>query len=168
MFDDTLHFLANHLESPDWRRLGEHLPFEWIEQAVQSTEATSIRHRRLPAEQVVWLIVALALYRHKSIREVLDDLGLALPNTQTPFVSKSAVAQARQPLGADPLKWLFEHSARHWSGQDRRVYLFKWLQLFAMNGTTRCAPMTRRTTAPTSARNCIRVVPSPVTRKCAA
>ena len=136
MFDDTLHFLANHLESPDWRRLGEHLPFEWIEQAVQSTEATSIRHRRLPAEQVVWLMVALALYRHKSISEVLDDLGLALPNTQTPFVSKSAVAQARQRLGADPLKWLFEHSARHWSGQDRRVYLFKGLQLFAMDGTT--------------------------------
>ncbi|WP_317205312.1 hypothetical protein, partial [Janthinobacterium sp.] len=26
MLDDTLHFLANHLEAPDWRRLGEHLP----------------------------------------------------------------------------------------------------------------------------------------------
>ena len=136
MFDDTIHFLANHLESPDWRRLGEHLPFEWIEQAVQSTEATSIRHRRLPAEQVVWLMVALALYRHKSISEVLDDLGLAVPNTQTPFVSKSAAAQARQRLGSEPLKWLFEHSARHWSGQDRRVYLFKGLQLYAMDGTT--------------------------------
>ena len=136
MFDDTIHFLANHLESPDWRRLGEHLPFEWIEQAVQSTEATSIRHRRLPAEQVVWLMVALALYRHKSISEVLDDLGLAVPNTQTPFVSKSAAAQARQRLGSEPLKWLFEHSARHWSGQDRRVYLFKGLQLYPMDGTT--------------------------------
>ena len=63
--DDTLHFLANHLEAPDWRRLGEHLPVEWIEQAVQRTDATSIRHRRLPAEQVVRLMVALALYRHK-------------------------------------------------------------------------------------------------------
>ena len=75
MFDDTLHFLANHLEAPDWARLGEHLPFEWIEQALASTDALSIRHRRLPAEQVVWLMVALALYRHKSIGEVLDDLG---------------------------------------------------------------------------------------------
>ena len=136
MFDDTLHFLANHLESPDWRRLGEHLPFEWIEQAVQSTEATSIRHRRLPAEQVVWLMVALALYRHKSISEVLDDLGLAVPSSQTPFVSKSAAAQARQRLGSEPLKWLFDHAARHWSGQDRRAYIFKGLQLFAMDGTT--------------------------------
>ena len=99
MLDDTLHFLANRLEAPDWRRLGEHLPVEWIEQAVQRTDATSIRHRRLPAEQVVWLMVALALYRHKSIGEVLDDLGLALPDSQVPFVSKSAAAQARQRLG---------------------------------------------------------------------
>ena len=103
---------------------------------MQRTDATSIRHRRLPAEQVVWLMVALALYRHKSIGEVLDDLGLALPDSQTPFVSKSAAAQARQRLGSEPLKWLFDHSARHWSSQDRRAYLFKGLQLFAMDGTT--------------------------------
>lgn len=136
MFDDTLHFLANELEAPDWGRLGQHLPYEWIEQAVQNTDAVSIRHRRLPAEQVVWLMVALALYRHKSIGEVLDDLGLAIPDTQTPFVSKSAAAQARQRLGPAPLKWLFDRSARHWGMQDRRAYLFKGLQLFAMDGTT--------------------------------
>lgn len=136
MFDDTLHFLANHLEAPDWRRLGEHLPVEWIEQAIERTDATSIRHRRLPAEQVVWLMIALALYRHKSISEVLDDLGLALPDSQTPFVSKSAAAQARQRVGSEPLKWLFDHSAQHWSSQDRRAYIFKGLQLFAMDGTT--------------------------------
>jgi hypothetical protein len=47
MFDDTLHFLANHLDAPDWNRLGEHLQVEWIEEAVQRTEATSICHRRL-------------------------------------------------------------------------------------------------------------------------
>lgn len=136
MFDDTLHFLANELESPDWGRLGQHLPYEWIEQAIQNTESVSVRHRRLPAEQVVWLMVALALYRHKSIGEVLDDLGLAVPDAQTPFVSKSAAAQARQRLGSEPLKWLFDHSARHWGMQDRRAYLFKGLQLFAMDGTT--------------------------------
>lgn len=136
MFDDTIHFLANHLEAPDWRRLGEHLPVEWIAQAIERTEATSIRHRRLPAEQVVWLMIALALYRHKSIGEVLDDLGLALPDAQTPFVSKSAASQARQRVGSEPLQWLFEHSAQHWSAQDRRAYIFKGLQLFAMDGTT--------------------------------
>ena len=76
------------------------------------------------------------LYRRKSISEVLDDLGLAVPDAQTPFVSKSAAAQARQRLGPEPLKWLFEYSVQHWSSQDRRAYLFKGLTLFAMDGTT--------------------------------
>lgn len=136
MFDDAIHFLSDALEAPDWRRLGQHLPYEWIEEAVACTDAASIRHRRLPAEQVVCLVIALALYRHKSIGEVLDDLDLALPNEQAPFVSKSAIAQARQRLGEAPLQWLFERSAQAWCEQDRRVYQFKGLQLFAMDGTT--------------------------------
>ena len=44
--------------------------------------------------------------------------------------------EARQRLGSDPLKWLFEHSAQHWCGPDRRAYVFKGLVLFAMDGTT--------------------------------
>jgi hypothetical protein len=136
MFDDALHFLVQAQEAPDWTRLGQHLPYEWIEQAVAYTGKASIRQRRLPAEQVVWLLVALALYRHQSISEVLDDLDLALPDAQTPFVSKSAIAQARQRLGAAPLRALFEISARAWSEQDRKQYLFKGLSLFAMDGTT--------------------------------
>jgi hypothetical protein len=136
MFDDAIHFLVDAQERPDWERLGRHLPYEWIEQAVAYTGKASIRQRRLPAEQVVWLVVALALYRHQSISEVVDDLDLALPDFKAPFVSKSAVAQARQRLGAAPLKALFELSARSWSAQDSKQYLFKGLSLFAMDGTT--------------------------------
>ena len=136
MFDDTVHFLAQAQEDPDWARLGQHLPYEWVEQAVEYTGKASIRQRRLPAEQVVWLVVALALYRHQSVSEVVDDLDLALPDMQTPFVSKSAIAQARQRLGSEPLRALFEISAQAWSEQDRKQYLFKGLSLFAIDGTT--------------------------------
>ena len=136
MLDDALHFLADGLESPDWRRLGQHLPYDWIKEAVVCSDAVSIRRRRLPAEQVVWLVIALALYRHKSIGEVLDDLGLALPDPEAPFISKSAAAQARQRLGPTPLQWLFERSALAWCEQDQRAYAFKGLQLLAMDGTT--------------------------------
>ena len=96
MHNDAIQFLAETQETPNWERLGLHLPYEWIEQAISYTGKASIRQRRLPAEQVVWLVVALALYRHQSISEVLDNLDLALPDSQAPFVSKSAVAQARQ------------------------------------------------------------------------
>jgi hypothetical protein len=53
MFDDALHFVTNLLEAPDWERLGAHLPYEWVEEAVAYTGAASVRQRRLPAEQVV-------------------------------------------------------------------------------------------------------------------
>ena len=36
-------------------------------------------------------MVTLELYRHQSISEVVDNLDLALPDAQAPFVSKSAV-----------------------------------------------------------------------------
>ena len=70
------------------------------------------------------------------MNEVLDDPGLAIPDSQTPFVSKSAAAQARQRVGPEPLKWLLERSAKHWVAQDRRAYLFKGLRMFALDGTT--------------------------------
>ncbi|WP_402720308.1 IS4 family transposase [Janthinobacterium rivuli] len=136
MLDDAIHFLTETQETPNWERLGQHLPIEWVEQAVRYTGKASIRHRRLPAEQVVWLVVALALYRHQSISEVLDDLDLALPDLQTPCVSKSAIAQARQRLGPAPLQALFELSAQAWCAQDARHYQFKGLRLFALDGTT--------------------------------
>lgn len=136
MFDDAIHFLVEHQEVPNWERLGQHLPYEWIEQAVAYTGRASIRKRRLPAEQVVWLVIALALYRHQSISEVMDDLDLALPDAQVPFVTKSAIAQARQRVGSSPLKALFDLSAQAWCEQDRKHYLFKGLSLFAVDGTT--------------------------------
>ncbi|SFB23898.1 Insertion element 4 transposase N-terminal, partial [Collimonas sp. OK607] len=79
MFSDALPLTTADLPAPDWRRLGEHLPFEWIEDALSHTGKASIRQRRLPAQQVVWLVIALALYRHRSVREVLAELDLALP-----------------------------------------------------------------------------------------
>jgi hypothetical protein len=136
MLADVLPSIVDPDCPPDWGRLGEHLPCEWIGQALVQTGKASIRHRRLPAEQVVWLVIALALYRHQSISEVVDDLDLALPDVAASFVSKSAVAQARERLGPAPLEWLFHASAQAWSAQDKEAYLFHGLRLLAMDGTT--------------------------------
>ncbi|MBB5445489.1 hypothetical protein HDG38_004120 [Paraburkholderia sp. WSM4177] len=81
-------------------------------------------------------MIALALYRHRSISEVVDELDLALPTPQASFVSKSAIAQAQQRTCAAPLAWLFHESARNWVAQDQAKYLFKGFALFAMDGTT--------------------------------
>lgn len=131
-----LHYLLEAQPPADLGRLVEHLPREWIEQAVQATCKTSIRRRRLLAEQVVWLVTALALYWHQSISEVVDAWTWRYPGEGKPLVSKSAVAQAQQRAGQEPLAWLFEKSAQAWTRQDAAAYAFKGLSLWAMDGTT--------------------------------
>jgi hypothetical protein len=136
MLSDVLPLTTCDLPAPDWGRLGEQLPAEWIENALSYTGRASIRHRRLPAEQVVWLVIALAIYRHRSVRQVLGELELALPDLKDTCITDSAVTQARQRLGEEPLAWLFSTSARHWHAQSAPCADFHGLQLFAMDGTT--------------------------------
>ena len=117
-------------------RLGVHLPLAWVEEALAQTGMASIRRRRLPAEQVVWLVIALALFRRTSMSEVLESLDLALPNGETSAVSRGGISQARQRLGFEPLAVLFERTSRAWSTQDARKHGWKGLSLWAMDGTT--------------------------------
>ncbi len=137
MLSDALSLVTDLPRSPpDWRRLGEHLPYEWIEAALEYKGKASIRVRRLPAQQVVWLVIGLALYRHLSIKEVLDDLDLALPELEGRCVTASAACQARQRVGAEPLHWLFQTSAKAWHNDNRTAHQFHGMDLLAMDGTT--------------------------------
>ena len=137
MLADALSLVTDLPRSPpDWRRLGAHLPYEWIEAALEYKGKASIRVRRLPAQQVVWLVIGLALYRHLSIKDVLDDLDLALPELEDRCVTASAACQARQRLGAEPLHWLFQTSAKAWHNEDRAAFQFHGMDLLAMDGTT--------------------------------
>ena len=136
MLTEALPLTTADLPAPDWGRLGEHLPAEWIEAALSYAGKASIRRRRLPAQQVVWLVIALALYRHHSVRQVLAELDLALPDLRASCVTDSAASQARGRLGAQPLAWLFATSASHWHQHDGARYQFEGLQLLAVDGTT--------------------------------
>lgn len=137
MNSDAL-FLAAALPGapPDWERLGEQMPLEWIEQALDYTGRASIRKRRLPAEQVVWFVIGLALYRHKSVRQLVAELDLALPDLTDRCVSDSAVTQARQRLGEEPLEHLFNMTAQRWKKEPAKDSHFQTLALFAMDGTS--------------------------------
>lgn len=90
MLSDALPLVIELPTPPDWSRLGTHLPYEWVEAALLATDKASIRSRRLPAQQVVWLVIALALYRHKSVKEIVDSLDLALPEVADRCITSSA------------------------------------------------------------------------------
>jgi transposase IS4-like protein/DDE family transposase len=114
----------------------------WIQQALEATGTASLRRRRLPAEQVLWLVLGMALFRDRSIVEVVESLDLALPDVRGPGVAPSAVAQARARLGDEPLKWLFETSASHWSHPSADRHRWRGLALYGADGTTLRVPDT--------------------------
>lgn len=107
----------------------------WVIAALTLTGTATIRRRRLPAEQVLWLVVGMALFRNLSIEEVVRELDLALPSSDGEVVP-SAIAQARERLGPDPVQWLFERTGQVWGHQSADGLRWRGLRLYGVDGTT--------------------------------
>lgn len=112
----------------------------WIHEALEATGTASLRRRRLPAEQVIWLVLGMALFRDRAIVDVAHSLNLALPGGRGPAIAPSAVAQARARLGEEPMEWLFEICAQHWSSPSAERHRWRGLALYGVDGTTLRVP----------------------------
>lgn len=119
-----------------FEQLKQRLDPVWIEEALQLAGTATIRRRRLPAEQVIWLVIGMALYRNVPIERVVDDLGLALPDEKQTLVAKSAITQARQRLKEEPLEYLFATTAAEWATRSADGDRWRGLALYGMDGTT--------------------------------
>jgi hypothetical protein len=108
---------------------------EWIEQALQATGTATVRRRRLPAVQVVWLVIGMALMRDRSIHEVVGKLNLALPGPSV-TVAPSSIAEARARLTDEPLAWLFTRCAQEWAYKSADSDRWRGLALYGADGTT--------------------------------
>jgi hypothetical protein len=109
---------------------------EWIEEALAATGTATIRRRRLPAEQVVWLVIGMCLFRDLSMRELVATLDLALPGSRGIRVAPSSIVQARERLGDEPLRWLFERTGTAWAHASARAHAWRGLALYGADGTT--------------------------------
>src|SRR5690349_8200126 len=109
---------------------------DWIDEALTATGAATVRRRRLPAEQVVWLVLGMGIYRNKPITEIVAELDLALPGRRGPRAASSSVAQARERLGSEPIRWLFERCAELWAHASARRHAWRGLAVYGVDGTT--------------------------------
>ena len=117
--------------------LAQHLDPLWVEEALLATGTATIRRRRLPADRTVWLVLAMALLRDWPITEVARQLDLALPARDgSRTVASSALTQARNRLGSDPMEWLFLRTGEEWAGASADRDRWHGLSLFAVDGTT--------------------------------
>lgn len=122
--------------------LRSHLPLEWIQDCLEKQGVATLRRRKLPVENVVWLIVGMALFRDRPIPEIVQRLDLVLPGEdgQRQDVANSAITPARDRLGFEPLRRLFEATARRWAGESAERYPWRGLTLLGIDGTTLRVP----------------------------
>ncbi len=125
-----------YAEPESFARLLSSIDAAWIEEALEATGVATIRKRRLPAEQVVWLVLGMALYRDWSISRVVSHLHLALPGESGRGVVPSAPVQARARLGDEAMRWLFERCAQTWAHQSADRHRYRGLALYGVDGTT--------------------------------
>lgn len=128
-------------DGPTFDRFRASIEPEWIEEALAATGTATLRKRRLPAEQVIWLVLGMALQRDRSIADVVASLDLALPG-KSPWLAPSASVQARARLGAEPLEWLFRRCSETWAHRAAREDSWRGLAVYGVDGTTLRVPDT--------------------------
>jgi hypothetical protein len=137
--DESLAQVAAFGHPESFTQIREAIEPEWIEAALQATGTGTLRKRRLPADQVIWLVIGMALYRDRPIVEVASKLDLSLPGVR-PCAAPSSVSEAKSRLGKEPMEWLFTHSAHAWSRQSTNRHRWRGLALYALDGTSLRAP----------------------------
>lgn len=113
LFDiDELHSFS------DLSTFAQHIPVEWVASALDLSSSATIRRRRLPSDQVLWLVLGMALFRNEPISEVARRLNICAQGLASDsLLARSGVSQARQRLGAE-LQWLFRQTGECW-GKER-------------------------------------------------
>lgn len=117
-----------------------------IGQVLTQTGRASRRLRRLPATAVVWLVIAMAIYRQVDIpstwRQVVGTLrSLWLADALQRPPCPSAFSAARRRLGARPMRLLFGHTAppiatnpKRGGGHDLGGAFYRGMRLMGIDG----------------------------------
>ena len=115
-------------------------PPDLVDEVIESAGRTQRRHRSLPARVMAYFAIGMGLYSEGSYEDVLaqltDGLSWASGWAQVyPLPSKSAIFQARQRLGSQPLVDLFARVAKPLGGPDTPGVWVAGRRLIAVDGT---------------------------------
>jgi hypothetical protein len=124
---------------PYIRGLQQLIPERRLAAILTQTARASERRRRLPAESVIWLIIAMALFAADSIPKVWRRLH---PSRDEPEPVESAFTQARRRLGVAPLRHLFLQTAQPMAQHQTHGAFYRGWRLMGLDGTTLDLPDT--------------------------
>jgi hypothetical protein len=140
----SLASLADGTLPASFEGLKSHIDREWIKSSLAKHGVATVRRRKLPADQVVWLAVGIALYRNQPIPEVVSRLDLVLPDEdgKKQGISNGAIVEARNRVGAEPVKELFQTTGRHWGLESADRLRWRGLMVLGGDGTMMRVPDT--------------------------
>lgn len=121
--------------------LTKYVPPERVDQVLTDTDRQSQRQRQLPARLMVYYVLALALYMEVSYGEVLRCLVEGLEWLGSPIhrlrcSARSSISQARQRLGSEPLKRLYETEVGPIATETTRGAWYRRWKLVSLDGST--------------------------------
>ncbi len=113
--------------------------FKEIKKALCQTSKNSKRVRDLPSDLLVYYVITSALFMNLNLKEVLRCLleGLrSIPLYSTLKISaKSAISQAKQRLGYEPLKQLYENTVKPIASSKTKGAWYKTWRLVSFDGS---------------------------------
>lgn len=140
---------AGWVRPPTDQRLSDHIsvgvltrvyPPELVDEVVESAGRSEQRHRLLPARVTAYYVLAMALFSHASYEEVMRFLvdGLAWQSgwsQEWRVPTKAAIFQARRRLGPEPLRALYEGTARPLGTTGTQGVWLGGRRLMSLDGT---------------------------------
>ena len=112
-----------------------------IRAALAETGRSSVRERELPAQVVMYYVIAQALFMRVSQREVLRCLLAGVrwlfgPRVRVKVTGKSGISQARSRLGWEPVKQLHDAVVKPIAVKQTRGAWYKNWKLVSLDGST--------------------------------
>lgn len=115
-------------------------PVSRIKAVLKATERESIRERALPAQVMVYYVLALTLWMHTSYEAVLgllvEGLQWLLSPKEWRTPGKAAISQARQRLGWEPLQQLYEEVVQPVAEKETLGAWYRGRRVVSLDGST--------------------------------
>lgn len=125
--------------------LARTFPLDVVRAVLDECGRSGVRRRVLPAELMVYFVIALGLYRAAPMAEIyrclvdgLRSFGIGTPGGRAP--GSAALTFARQRLGTAPFQALWQRQVRPLATGRSRGCWFHGYRLMAVDGTTLTVP----------------------------
>lgn len=134
-FQHDLLDLSDLFNFSDLSSFTHNIPVEWVESALRLCTSATIRRRRLPTDQVLWLVLGMAIFRDEPVHEVARRLNICAQGLASDsLLARSGVTNARKRLGSEPVEWLFRQTGAQWGNERYPGDEWHGLTVMAVDG----------------------------------